>query len=141
MIMSKFSEYINRKYFLQVTDSLTISRLALNIFLKDYLRDSKLPIVNKSMFGDIKQAYYGGVTEVYRPYGTNLLHYDVNSLYPFAALNSMPGTECTFIENIVDSVNIHDLFGFFYCEIETGDNYLGLLPVHHEEGMIMPNGC
>lgn len=33
------------------------------------------------MFGDIKQAYYGGVTEVYRPYGTNLLHYDVNSLY------------------------------------------------------------
>lgn len=140
MIMNKFSEYINRKYHLQVTESLTISRLALNIFFKDYLKDSKLPVITKNMFNDIKQAYYGGVTEVYKPYGTNLLHYDVNSLYPFAALNSMPGTNCTFIENSNGSVNLHDLFGFFYCEIKTSDNYLGLLPVHHKEGMIMPNG-
>jgi hypothetical protein len=140
MVMDKFGKYINRKYFLQITDSLTISRLALNIFFKDYLKSSKLPIINKNMFNDIKKAYYGGVTEVYKPYGTNLFHYDVNSLYPFAALNPIPGINCIFIENIKNSVNLQDLFGFFYCEIKTGDNYLGLLPVHHKEGMIMPNG-
>jgi hypothetical protein len=140
LIMNKFSEYVNRKYYLQVTDSLTISRLALNIFMKDYLKNSKLPIINRNIFSDIKQAYYGGVTEVYKPYGKNLLHYDVNSLYPFAALNAMPGTKCTYIENLNSTINIKDLFGFFYCEIKAVDNYLGLLPVHHEEGMIMPNG-
>jgi hypothetical protein len=140
MIMNKFSEYINRKYYLQVTDSLTISRLALNIFLKDYLKDSKLPIINKAMFHDIKQAYYGGVTEVYKPYGSNLYHYDVNSLYPFASLNPIPGLDCVYIENIGNSRCLNDLFGYFYCEIKTGNNYLGLLPVHHKKGMIMPNG-
>ena len=140
MIMSKFSAYINRKYHLQVTDSLTISRLALNIFLKDYLKDSKLPIINKGMFNDIKQAYYGGVTEVYKPYGTNLIQNDVNSLYPYAALNDMPGIDCTYIDNLGNTSNLDNLFGYFYCEIKTGDGYLGLLPVHHKEGMIMPNG-
>lgn len=140
MVMNKFGEYINRKYFLQITDSLTISRLALNIFLKDYLKNSKIPVINKKMFLDIKEAYYGGVTEVYKPHGKNLFHYDVNSLYPFAALNPMPGINCIYIENIENSVNLQDLFGFFYCEIKTGNNYLGLLPVHHKEGMIMPNG-
>lgn len=139
-IMNKFSEYLNRKYYIQVTDSLTISRLALNIFLKEYLRDSKLPIIGKNIFSDIKKAYYGGVTEVYKPYGKNLFYYDVNSLYPFAALNPIPGVNCTFIENVGNSMDLKDLFGFFYCKIETNNNYLGLLPVHSKEGLIMPNG-
>lgn len=139
-IMEKFSEYINRKYHIQVTDSLTISRLALNVFFKEYLKDSKLPIIKRNMFSDIKSAYYGGVTEVYKPYGRDLYYYDVNSLYPFAALNPIPGCNCTFIECIEDSLDLSNLFGFFYCEIETDNNYLGLLPVHSKEGLILPNG-
>jgi hypothetical protein len=92
------------------------------------------------MFSDIKQAYYGGVTEVYKPYGKNLYYYDVNSLYPFAALNPMPGIDCTYIENVGNNISLNDLFGFFYCDVETDNNYLGLLPVHSKEGLIMPNG-
>jgi len=53
-IMSKLSEYINRKYHLQVTGTVTISRLALNNILKYYLKDSKLPIIGRNMFSDIK---------------------------------------------------------------------------------------
>ena len=140
LIMNKFSEYINRKYNLQVTDSLTISRLALNIFLKDYLKNTKLPIISRNMFSDIKKAYYGGVTEVYKPYGENLLHYDVNSLYPYAALNPMPGVTCSYIENFDKSIDLNSLFGFFYCEVESTNSYFGLLPVHSKEGLTMPNG-
>lgn len=103
--MSKLSEYINRKYHLQVTGTVTISRLALNNILKYYLKDSKLPIIGRNMFSDIKQGYYGRVTEVYKPYGKNLLLYDVNSLYPFAALNPMPGINCSFIENIGNNLD------------------------------------
>lgn len=126
MIMNKFSEYINRKYHLQVTESLTISRLALNIFFKDYLKDSKLPVISKNMYNDIKKAYYGGITEVYKPEGYDLYYYDVNSLYPYVALQDMPGLEYGKVEYHIDK-SIDDLFGFFYCSIEAPfDNYLGL---------------
>lgn len=121
-----------------MTDSLTISRLALNIFLKKYLKDYKLPVIKQNMYKYIKQSYFGGITEVYKPYGEALYYYDVNSLYPYASLNSMPGYNCTYIER--SDSNIDTLFGFYYCEIETTDNYLGLLPIHRDFELIMPNG-
>jgi len=49
------------------------------------------------MYHDIKQAYYGGITEVYKPYGRDLFYYDVNSLYPSVALKDMPGLGCSKI--------------------------------------------
>lgn len=46
------------------------------------------------MYRDIKQGYYGAITEVYKPYGEKLYYYDVNSLYPYVALQDLPGTQC-----------------------------------------------
>ena len=78
-----------------MTGGLTISRLALNKYLKHYLKDNKIPLINQStLFNFIYQGYFGGCTEVYIPYGENLKYYDVNSLYPAVALNPMPGIEC-----------------------------------------------
>ena len=140
-IIKKFNNYIYEIYDTQMTDCLTISRLAMNIFIKDYLGDSKLPIVKKGMYNDIKNAYYGGVTEVYKPYGENLYYYDVNSLYPFSSKNAMCGTNCTYMEDLGnDGLKLYELFGFFYCEIETSNSYIGLLPVNCNIGLIMPMG-
>ena len=140
-IIDTFNKYIFRNYDVQMTDSATISRLALNIFLKYYLKESRLPIIKSNMYKDIKQAYFGGVTEVYKPYGKNLYYYDVNSLYPFSSLCSIPGKTCNYIEDLSHKgLELGDLFGFFYCEIETENDYLGLLPVRVDEGVIMPNG-
>lgn len=140
-IMDTFNKYIYRNYDIQMTDSLTISRLAMNIYLKDYLKQSSLPIIKSNMYKDIKQAYFGGVTEVYKPYGRNLYYYDVNSLYPFSSINPIPGRYCNYLEDLSSQgLDLKNLFGFFYCEIETEDKYLGLLPVRSEEGIIMPNG-
>jgi hypothetical protein len=72
----------------------------MDIFLRRYY-DNNIPLIKtKSIFNDIKNSYYGGVAEVYKPYGKNLYYYDVNFLYPYAALNPMPGLSCVFIENI-----------------------------------------
>lgn len=139
-IMNLFNQYIARKFDVQIVDCLTISRLSLNIFLKKYLKESKIPIVKGSVYTDIKNAYFGGVTEVYKPYGKDLYYYDVNSLYPLAALNPMCGNKYTYLESYKEELNIDDLFGFFYCEIEASDNYLGLLPVKTEVGLTMPVG-
>lgn len=45
-----------------------------NLQIEEFLRDS----------------YCGGRTEVFKIYGENLKHYDVNSLYPFVMLGDMP---------------------------------------------------
>ena len=71
-----------------------------------------------------KKYYYGGITEVYIPTNTEnqmLYYYDVNSLYPSASLNPMPGLVCKS-ENNLDRVldlthNYEEFFGFFYCSI------------------------
>jgi hypothetical protein len=119
----------------------TISSLAMKLYLNQYYNDN-IPNINKhSIYTDIKQAYYGGITEVYRPYGENLYYYDVNSLYPFAALNDMPGLNCKKVNFHNPSNHITDLFGFFYCKIESPlDLYLGLLPIRNKTGIMMPSG-
>ena len=101
-----------------------------------------IPNINKpSIYKDIKQAYYGGITEVYRPQGENLYYYDVNSLYPFASLNDMPGLICEKLNYYIDMSDISKLFGFFYCKIEAPkDLYLGLLPVRVNLGIEFPVG-
>lgn len=70
-----------------------------------------------------------------------MYYYDVNSLYPYVALQDLPGLECSKIDNFGDNVDICNLFGFYYCEIETsGDKYLGVLPVTSKFGIYFPLG-
>ena len=102
-VMSKFSDAIYRKHQIQVSDYLTISALALKIFLSKFYDPRKLgiPLINKkSVSADIRKSSFGGITEVYKPYGESLYYYDVNSLYSFAALASMPGLNCIFNDSI-----------------------------------------
>lgn len=126
-----------------MTDSLTASGLALNIFMRNYYDKENKPIpLNKpSIYWDIKSAYFGGRTEVYKPYAENSYHYDVNSLYPFTSLNPMPGLHAEYIESYNKTIELEsDLFRFFYCKIKTTNNYLGLLPIRVNDRLIFPNG-
>ncbi len=143
-IISKFSDYTYNKQEVQVSNSLTISSLAMKIFLSKYY-NKNIPLITKtSIYEDIKRSYFGGITEVYKPTNTDgeiLYYYDVNSLYPFAALNSMPGLTCLYKTQINLYIkDIPNLFGFYYCKIKTTNAYLGLLPLRTKEGIIMPNG-
>jgi hypothetical protein len=63
----------------------------------------------------MRNAYYGGVVEVFRNEGTNLNLYDVTSLYPFAMLNDMPTGDMLFS---TDS-NINNYFGIVFVEVDT----------------------
>jgi hypothetical protein len=141
-IMNKFSSRLYINFNTQMTNALTITRLALNIFLNDFYDIKEIPSINKLyLFNFIKEAYFGGMTEVYIPYGKDLVYLDVNSLYPFSALNPLPGTDCKYIESYEDQgLELDSLFGFFYAEIETNNQYLGLLPVHDNDKLIFPNG-
>lgn len=120
-VMTKFNEEIYLKYDTQVTNNLTISGIAMDIYLRRYHQDC-IPLINrKSIFNEIRESYYGGVSEVYRPTNSDnevLYYYDVNSLYPHASLNSMPGLDCTYVDTIgkyIDELtDLNNFFGFFY---------------------------
>lgn len=72
-----------------------------------------------------------------------MYYYDVNSLYPYAALADMPGVNCRqyyYIDS--EHMSIHDLFGFFHCMIDASQvkvEYLGLL-LTRTKGLIFPHG-
>lgn len=139
-ILSVANKRFYLDYNIQMTSALTISKMALELFLIEHYKNN-IPLINdKKLYNDIKQAYYGGCTEVYRPYGENLFYYDVNSLYPYVALNDMPGGKCTYIYSPNKGMNLENLFGFFYCEIEASDRYLGLLPYRAKQGLVFPIG-
>jgi hypothetical protein len=141
-VMNEFSKKLFLNYNIDMTQRPTISGIALLLFLKKYLVKNTIPLINKKdIFNFIHFAYYGGMTEVYKPYGKNLKYIDVNSLYPFASLNPMPGTECKYLEDFTDNgLNLDSLFGFFEAKVKTNDGYFGLLPMKTKNGLIFPNG-
>jgi hypothetical protein len=166
-VIDKFNEYIFETYGINFTKSLTISRLALEIlfkkFLSKYLQISSinssdlknkqiesnhLPMINiNTIYDFISQSYYGGLTEVYIPYGENLKYYDVNSEYPFVSKNKIPSNVYTYVEtmkdingNVILPLNLEELFGFFYCKVKTNNGYIGLLPRHIDGSLVMANG-
>jgi len=136
---------MNRNIFLlfklQMTKSITITSLALKILYTNFNNDKLLlpHILNKDIYQEIKKSYYGGRVEVYRPYGRKLYYYDVNSLYPFAAINKLPGLNASLVEYYDYNPDINKLFGFFYCKISTTNTinkYLGLLPHRDIKGRL-----
>jgi hypothetical protein len=144
-IMNIFSERLHIEYNLELTNTTTISGLAINLYFQKYyfrLKKNIPYIKDKSLYNFIKNGYYGGLTEVYKPYGKNLVYLDVNSLYPWAALKPMPGLKSTFMENFKseDGLPLKDLFGFFFAEVITNKQYFGLLPIKTQQEIIYPQG-
>lgn len=133
-ILIKANKQIFLDYNINMNDSMTISGLAVRIFLKDFYSNNIPNIDKTSLYRDIKQGYYGGITEVYKPRGNNLFYYDVNSLYPYVSLQDMPGLTCSKINFYNTNQDIRNLFGFFYCSISTPlYAYLGVLPLRTEK--------
>ena len=76
-----------------MTESNTCSSLGLKILFTKFNSPSLIipSITDKDIYRDINYSYYGGRVEVFKPHGLNLFYYDVNSLYPFASLNTLCG--------------------------------------------------
>ncbi len=66
-VITKANKQVFLDYGIDMLDSLTISGLARKLYLSKHY--------NNNIYNDIKQGYYGGITEVYRPYGEDLYYY------------------------------------------------------------------
>lgn len=110
---------VNRNMFtmfgLQTTESNTNTSLSLkSLNTKFNTPNLIIPyITNKELYNYINNSYYAPRTEIFKPYGENLYYYDVNNLYPFAALNNLCGLKASYVEYLHINKDIYELLGFF----------------------------
>jgi hypothetical protein len=102
-IISIFAEIIFEKYKINVHKCPTASSLAMKIYLTHFLEsDELIPLISGEIYRNIKKAYHGGHTDVYKLYSNKPVHsYDYVSMYPTQMMNQyMPVGKITrFIGN------------------------------------------
>lgn len=121
------------KYNVDITSVNTVAKLSIDILHKKFKGLKNIPSINKYKNDSfLRIALYGGLTSVYKPKGTNLYYYDVNSFYPHLASSELiPGLNYTIIKYnkpVKYDPQIH--VGIWTALITTPKNdYLGLLPL------------
>ena len=106
---------INHQENVNPLKSFTLPSLAKNVYCTNYLEDE---IVNLDQNLDkiIRQAYFGGVNEVYKPVIKNGFLYDINSLFPDSMLKDQPkGTPI----HVKGNIDLDEFFGFINVKIES----------------------
>lgn len=129
-IINKATLSLFNDYQVNLLDSFSTSSLAMRIFRTKFLPTTVsgggIPILPQFYDKIIRESYMGGLVNVYEPYGKNLYYYDINSLYPYAMKNPMPGE---LIRKVVPSegvnggdssgeLDLDKFFGFVQAEIE-----------------------
>jgi hypothetical protein len=120
-VISKFSKETFDLFNIDVVKYPTLSSLAFAIYRIKFMDEkSKIPIINaeeEELYNDIKEAYTGGIVDVYKPFAKNVKRYDVNSLYPDSMRKyKMPVGSPTFFEGDI-FIKEDNPFGFFYVEV------------------------
>lgn len=85
-VIKKFEEEI--KFILKdekfnVDKFISLASMSFYILNKNYLKGITANRMPKNVENWIRQAYYGGRTEIFKFHGKNLNYFDVNSLYPY----------------------------------------------------------
>lgn len=138
-VLTHFNKIIFEKFNLNLTRFPTLSSLTFGIFRANYLdklhkKGYFIPVINGSMYNDIKKSYTGGSTDMFIPSndkGEKVYCYDVNSLYPtiMANYSLMPVISkkqfyITYFEGNINDYNLSTLFkdkpfGFFNVDIKS----------------------
>lgn len=123
-VLINFNDYIFKYFNLNIGKYPTLPSLAFAIFRCNFIPQEGIPLLNGTIFQDIRKSYTGGSVDVYKPYGKDLIGYDVNSLYPYIMKNmDMPVGEPTYFEGDITLFDdISNKLGFFEVEITTPDD-------------------
>ena len=140
-----YREFFYKNFKIDILKLPTLPSIAFSIFRTVYLqpnlsttdRSFEVMRLTGNVARNIKTGYYGGRCEVFKPHGTELYHYDINSLYPYVMANfPIPVGN----HKKIYSTNLEDYFGFVNCEVTVTDLKYPVLPVHFENKLIFPLG-
>jgi DNA polymerase family B len=120
-ILEKFNDEIYSMFKIDFTKYPTLPALSFAIYRSNYMPKDTIPKIIGTHHYTLKQAYYGGITEAYKPYGRSIKSYDVNSLYPSVMHDyEMPvGIPYRFIGDITLMDKNIPRFGSFRARIKT----------------------
>jgi hypothetical protein len=121
-IIKEFQIKIYRLFDADINKYPTLSSLAFAIYRMKYLDKHKIPIITGELYRNLKQSYTGGSVDVYKPVGTNVYRYDVNSLYPavMAEFASPVGEIVKFKGDILKYEE--NPFGFFFVKVKSPED-------------------
>ena len=126
-VITKFANEIYNKFKVNIFKYPTLPSIAFAIYRIHFMKNPVIPIIKGKIYNDIKNAYYGGFVDVYKPYSENVNSYDVNSLYPTSMWNCMmPIGKPTYIEG--SEMSLSEIFGFVYVKVHAPDLNTPILP-------------
>lgn len=138
----KLRDEIFDNFKIDITRILTLSSLALKIFLTHFYDDNKNSIqkTEGSLDTFIRESYFGGVVDVFKPFLTNGFCYDINSLYPSCMLKeSFPIGTGKWMKS--EEIDLNNFFGFLKVDVFCPSMYRPILPLRKLNGtMILPIG-
>lgn len=111
-VLEKFHHYVENVLCGEV--GITAPATAVKLLRRKYLKQSINRNVSTHDF--VRQAYFGGRVEVFKRRGSGLRYYDINSSYPAAMLEGMPGSVCNEWQGEPPERFKRDRIGF--CEVD-----------------------
>lgn len=116
-LILSFTKHIFDRYKVNIQKYPSLPSVAFAIYRSNFLPNSNLiPIITGTVYSDIKNAYYGGFVDIYRPFARHVKSYDVNSLYPSAMSKySMPVGIPQYFEG--NPKYVENLFGFVFAKV------------------------
>jgi len=134
-VLDIYERYLMKNFQVSLNRQITIAQLSMQIFKQKFLKLSLPNYVSRE--DDMRKAYYGGRTEIFKMRGKKLFYYDVNSLYPFVMRNK-PMPVGLPVKNY--DMKVED-FGIAYCEVTTPKNIdIPLMPHRVKGKLLFPKG-
>lgn len=118
-VLLKFNKDIFKLEKINITKVSTISSIAFKALMTNYIPKNTLNIIKGVTHTNMRQAYYGGVTEVYHLKAENKVYvYDINSSYPASMLLDMPTGNALMSTD----PDLYNYFGIVYVRVWTPRN-------------------
>jgi hypothetical protein len=104
-----------------------IPTLAKKIFKTHFLASNCIEVLPRKWNEMFRPTYVAGVIYKLEEYGSNLYHYDINSLYPYCMLKPLPTKFIDYYDS--NDIVLDNFFGYLHVIVERPEELkIGLLP-------------
>lgn len=143
-VIKRYNSLLYNLFGFHIGNSLTLPSLAYKIFSRNFY-NYNWEILTLNYEFDFRNSFFGGINEVYIPYGEDLVFLDVNSLYPSVMRKNKFGVGkpllkffnyCT--DDFESFVEKHE--GFVFCRIKCKNLHKPLIVTNYNNIQIQPLG-